>query len=258
MNEIIPTEDQAITDFSNTQKLCAMLLKAPHYARIGIEGVFAIIETSKALGIDPRQGLSGLYYVKGKIEMTARMMNALIRSRGHSITKDKRSDDTLCILHGKRADTGDTWTESFSIKEANSAGLIRQGGPWTTFPRDMLFARALSRLARQLFPDLIGNVYVENEIGLDPNISGFPNSSIPSLPEIPDSSDEPAEVIDIALSDDQVKTLTDMLAQLPEYESQVGEFLLKKGISRYENIPLETYQKLVQNCEKKLGEKNAG
>lgn len=254
MNEI--TTQDAISDFENTQKICAMLMKAPHYAKMGSEGIFAIIETAKSLGIDPKQALNGgLYYVKGKIEMTARMMNAIIRSRGHSITKDKNSSDTCCILHGKRCDTGDTWSESFSIKEATAAGLVRSGGPWVTFPRDMLFARALSRLARQLFPDVIGSVYVEGEISMDTNIKEVPNNSF-SQAELNENSVEPIEVIDIGPSDEQVKTLIDLLNQVPQYEIQIGEFLLNKGIQSYSDMPMAMFEKILKNAQIKLKEKN--
>ncbi len=169
-SNIVALKTDYISELSNTQQLCSMLMKTSHYSKMGPEGVFAVVETAKSLGVDPRQALGGgLYYVRGKVEMSARMMNALIRSRRHSVTRDKKSDDTICILHGKRSDNGDTWTESFSIQEAQKAGLTKNP-VWQNFTRDMLFARALSRLARQLFPDIIGNCYVEGEISLDPNI----------------------------------------------------------------------------------------
>lgn len=174
---------QHMHDLEDTHKMCALLMKTPHYSKMGQEGIFAIIETSKSLGIDPRTALQGgLYYVKGKVEMSARMMNSIIRSRRHSITRDPKSNDDICILHGKRADNQDIWTESFSIQEAEKAGLVRSGGPWVTFRRDMLFARALSRLARQLFPDVIGNCYVEGEIALDPNIPSLETITPESSP----------------------------------------------------------------------------
>ena len=192
------TNSTALTELKDTRELCALLLQTPHYAKIGPEGIFAIVETAKSLGIDPRLALGGgLYYVKGKVEMSARMMAALIRSRKHSITRDTKSTDEICILHGKRADTGDCWTESFSIDEAKRAGLVRAGSPWVTFPRDMLYARALSRLARQLFPDTIGNTYVEGELSLDANI-------------------QPTAVIPSVLSEDQIKRLNDLFASLDD------------------------------------------
>lgn len=164
-----------MVEIQSTRELCTALLQTPHYAQLTEVGIFAIVNAAKSMGVDIHQALSGgMYYTDGRVEMSARLMNALIRSRKHSITRDKRSDETICILHGKRSDTHDAWTESFSIEEARRAGLLRKrrsrktgqeiDGPWQLYPRDMLFARALSRLARQLFPDIIGNCYVEGEI----------------------------------------------------------------------------------------------
>ena len=165
-------EKNPIHDLKNTQELCQMLLKTSHYAKIGPEGLFAIVQNAKQLGIDPMLALGGgLYYVRGKVEMSARTMNALIRSKKHSITRDKRSNDEICVLHGKRADNGDSWSESFSLDDAKKAGLYKMNSPWSSFTRDMLFARALSWLARQLFPDVIGNVYVEGEISSLPEFT---------------------------------------------------------------------------------------
>lgn len=152
-----------VVNLEETTKLCQLLMKTPHYAKMGQEGIFAIVQKAKAVGVEPLEALNGgMYFVQGKVEMTAGMMNDLIRRAGHSITKDKTSNETICILHGKRKDTGDTWCESFSIEDAQKAGIYRN--QWLKYPKDMLFARALSRLARQLFPDVIKGAYVEGEI----------------------------------------------------------------------------------------------
>lgn len=170
MNNLVKNDIPVIDDLQNTKNLCQLLVNTPYYTRLGMDGIFAIIETAKSLKIDPKLALGGgLYYVKGKVEMSSRLMNSMIRSQKHSITMDPKSDDTICILHGKRADNGDTWTESFSLAEAEKANL--KSDAWKNFSHDMLFARALSRLARRLFPDIIGNVYVEGEISFDPNIT---------------------------------------------------------------------------------------
>lgn len=163
-NEMIKKEESnAMATVQETMKLCQMLMKTPHYQKMGQEGIFAIVQKAKAVGIDPLEALNGgLYFVQGKVEMTAGMMNDLIRRHGHSISKDKKSDDKICILHGKRRDNNDTWSESFSIEDAKTAGIYRN--QWLKYPKDMLFARALSRLARQLFPDVIKGCYVDGEI----------------------------------------------------------------------------------------------
>lgn len=161
-----PPIKMMIDDIQETRVLVDSLLKTKHYQRLGPEGIFAIIQKAKATNVNPLDALNGgMYYVQGKVEMSAFMMNQLIRQAGHSISKDEQSDDTVCILHGKRVDTGDTWTEIFSIDDAKRAGIYREGTGWTKYPRNMLFARALSNLARMLFPDVIQGCYVEGELG---------------------------------------------------------------------------------------------
>lgn len=156
-------ETKSLIELKETQQLCQMLMQTPHYKKIGVEGIYAIVQKAKSIGVDPLDALNGsFYFVQGKVEMTSTMMNDLIRRKGHSITKDKKSNDVICILHGKRKDNGDTWSESFSIEDAKQAGIYRN--QWLKYPKDMLFARALSRLARQLYPDVIKGCYVDQEI----------------------------------------------------------------------------------------------
>lgn len=127
-------------------------------------GVMMIMLAARELGISPMQALNGgLNIIQGKVEISARMMNALIRRAGHQITIKESTDDS-CTLAGKRADNGDTATVTYTVAEAQKAGLVKQGGAWTKIPKDMCFARALSRLARQLYSDVIGIGYIEGEI----------------------------------------------------------------------------------------------
>jgi hypothetical protein len=232
-----------LVHLQETHRLCALLMKTPHYAKMGPEGVFAIVETAKSLGIDTRLALSGgLYYAKGRVEMSARMMNALIRSKGHSITKDKRSDEKICILHGRRSDNGDTWTECFSLDDAKTAGLAGNA-VWKTYTRDMLFARALSRLARQLFPDVIGNVYVEGEISLDPNIK--------NAPEAPEIVSEEVQEIDV-ISVDEAEALSLLIGDDADFRDNLMRFLDKNfGVGSLDQMPRKVYNKVLKRINGK-------
>lgn len=126
--------------------------------------VMMIMLSARELGVPPCQALNGgLNIIQGKVEISARMMSALIRKAGHQI-KVQECTELQCILVGKRGDTGETQEASFSVEEAQKAGLVKLGGGWSKWPKDMCFARALSRLARQLFSDVIGIGYVEGEI----------------------------------------------------------------------------------------------
>jgi len=187
MNQLAVREevnfDVILKDVESMQKMCRELMKTKHYQKMGEDGIFAIIQSSKSLGLNPLEGLNGaLYYVQGKVGMGAETMNALIRRRGHSIVKDPKSDNTICILHGKRSDTGDTWTVRFSVDDAKRAGLFKN--MYDKYPGVMLYNRAMSMLARQLFPDIIHNAgYNKDELEeIGANKSSFEPFKLPSEP----------------------------------------------------------------------------
>ncbi len=233
-NELVVKEtDQMLEDIQNTQKMCHALMQSPHYKRMGAEGIYAIVEKAKSIGVSPLDALNGgMYYVQGKVEMTAAMMNQMIRQRNHSITKDKKSDENICILHGKRVDNGDTWVESFSIDDAKKAGIYRN--QWIKYPKDMLFARALSRLARQLFPDVIKGCYVQGEI-----------SDAPPLYQPVEQAEE--TVIDVetapgAITDEQYQELEEWMGDNIMLRQNILTFMKKKwGIDKLQDMPVEIY-----------------
>lgn len=155
------------------------------YKGIGDEsGVMMIMLSARELGIPAMQALNGgLNIIQGKVEISARMMSAMIRKAGHQITV-KENTNNLCTLIGKRCDTGETLIASFTLAEAQMAGLVKQGGGWTKWPKDMCFARALSRLARQLFSDVIGIGYVEGEIRATEAEIILPEETHPEVVEV--------------------------------------------------------------------------
>jgi hypothetical protein len=165
--ELVASQEkfELLEDIDQLQMAVRKLLQTKHYQALGEAGMFAVLQKAKSLKIDPVDALGGaLYCLNGKVGMSAELMNTLIRSKGHSITKDAKSNDTICILHGKRVDNGDTWTESFSIDDAKRAGIYKDHSPWGKYPRNMCFNRALSNLARQLFPDVIKGCYEIEEL----------------------------------------------------------------------------------------------
>ena len=216
-------------EFEQIALLTQKLLKTKHYSSIGPEGVFAIVQKAIVMGISPLEALNGgMYYVHGKVELRAHLLNHLIRSKGHSFFRDPASNDEICILHGRRGDDGQMWTESFSIEDAKKAGLANKE-VWKSYPRNMLFARALSNLARMLFPEIICGCYVEGEIPL-----GDVESRI-SLPE--------QDVIDMKyLTNSQVKVLEEAVADNPEMCDRISGMFGKD----WSMIDPENYEKLIE------------
>lgn len=153
----------ALDTIKYTKDICSALMSTKHYAKMGEEGIFAIVSKARSLNIDPLDALNGgLYFVQGKVEMSGQMMLNLIRQAGHSVQVDSKSTNTMVIMHGRRADNNDTWTVSFGIEDAKKAGIYKN--MWEKYPQVMSTWRCVSMLGRFLFSDVIKGAYVEGEI----------------------------------------------------------------------------------------------
>ena len=241
-------EDQDVVEIGQVESVCQKLMTTKHYAKMGYDGVFAIVQKAKSLKMSTMDALNGgLYFVQGKVEMSAQAMNQLIRNAGHSIQKDEKSNNEICILHGKRKDNGDAWTESFSLMEARAAGLYNPSKPsaWTKYPRDMLFARALSRLARQLFPDTIKGCYVQGELSDAPSFNAPVHSAAEITPLKP------------ALTNDQVAEILLMIHEHDDIREKLMEFVKKMGGNEIKDIEAKDFERVKKSIKKMLDEKKA-
>jgi hypothetical protein len=167
-NKSLPTEQE----LESYQVIAKAASSNPAWKKLGGGGsddqvvatILSVMLLARELGISPMQAVSGgINNIQGKFEISARIMNQLIRKHGHQI-RVKTLTNEVCIIWGKRNDTGEEMQSQYHIEDAARAGLIKDGGGWKKCPEDMLFARAISRLARRLFPDCIGGCYVEGEI----------------------------------------------------------------------------------------------
>jgi hypothetical protein len=160
-NDLIPSQEE----IHSMEKLAKYALDSKFFDKMGgIGGIFSIMMYAKELGLSPIQSLfGGMHNVMGKIEIAPVQMNAMIRRAGHRLDILEH-DNNKCTIKGTRKESGETCTITFTIMDAKTAGIFKEGSGWTKYPSDMLFARTISRLARRLFPDVIGCMYVEGEI----------------------------------------------------------------------------------------------
>lgn len=156
--DLIPSQEE----IKSIEIMAENAHKSKYFDKIGgYEGIFAIAMYAREMGLPIMTSLfGGMQNIQGKITIAPQLMNSMIRKAGHTL--DIQSSDIKCTIKGTRKDTGESNTVSFSIEDAKKAGIYKNA--WEKYPSDMCFARALSRLARRLFPDVIGMAYVEGEI----------------------------------------------------------------------------------------------
>lgn len=252
-NEIVPFETQ-LAELEKIQDTCAKLLKTRHYQSFGEAGIHAVISRAKTLGIHPFEALNnGFYCVNGRVNMTTEFQAALVRRKGHSISKDPKSNSECVILHGKRADNGDTWTCSFSKEDAERAGLWNTA-TWKKYPSAMLYNRCMSMLFRQLFPDLsLGLGYCDDEVAeitktgdyetLEADVKPLYRQELPPAPKFSEIQyDKKPDVVRI--TQEQAEEMKDLvLVTDKDIAEKAWARCLKLGFGRWEDVTPEVYAK---------------
>jgi hypothetical protein len=159
-NDLIPSQQEMQT----LETLSKYAMQSKFFDKIGSQGgLLSIMIYAKELGLPPMQCLfGGMHNINGKIELSAALMNSMIRRGGHKL-EILLLDNKACTLKGTRKDNGETYTETFTMNDAETACLM-SNPTWKKYPKNMLFARALKNLARVLFSDIIGPSYVEGEV----------------------------------------------------------------------------------------------
>ena len=251
-----------MAELDRSKNLCKKLMETKHYAKMGEEGIYAIVSKARSLGVDPLDALNGsLYFVQGKVGMSSEMMASLIRQKGHNIVKDPKSNNDICILHGKRADNGDTWTCTFSMDDARRAGLAKN--MYEKYPSVMIYNRCMSMLARQLFPDVIkGAGYTMDELKEIAVNKGYETDNSSLLIEDKVERVAPVTNKDPQISQDQVRELEDIFAKCePAYFKFVMKQLSPMGVKNLGQITDSLFLSIktaaLQKVEEYQAKKNA-
>ena len=167
MSEIVKQRSCDLSTMESAYKMCQVLSKSdlvPKSYRGKAENVFLAYIAGQPFGWDVTMSMRSFHIIEGTPSLKPEIQLALVRQAGHSVSVKTSSVDAVILL-GKRQDTGDVAEVGYTLEDAKRAGLIGKGN-WKTYPEDMLFARAVSRLCRRLFQDvLLGCAYVPEELG---------------------------------------------------------------------------------------------
>jgi hypothetical protein len=99
----------------------------------------------------------------GKVALTSQGMLAKIQSRPDIVrlSIDSSTDDA-CTVTMIRS-TGFRFTLTYSVKDAERAGLVKPDSNWKKYPANMCRWRAISMCARIVVPDLLAGLYLASE-----------------------------------------------------------------------------------------------
>lgn len=143
---------------------------AQHFAKSGFfqdsrDASQAIVKilAGRELGFGPFASMTGIHIIKGRIGMSANLMAAAIKRSGRYRYKVMELTDAVCRLEFYEG-TENLGPSRFSMEDAKRAKLAG-GDNYQNYPRNMLFARAMSNGARWYCADVFGGpVYTQEEL----------------------------------------------------------------------------------------------
>lgn len=136
------------------------------------------------LGLTPLEAFTGIYFVNGRLAMSATLLASRIKSSGRYDYRVEELTEERCVIRfyerGPFGGLQEIGTSEFTMEDAAKAGLLRPGSAWEKYPRNMLFARALSNGARWFCPDAVFGAHELSEA--QESIVGADIVDIPELP----------------------------------------------------------------------------
>jgi hypothetical protein len=116
------------------------------------------------LGFGPVASMTGVYIVKGKVSLSANLMGAAVKRSGRYNYRVLELTDEAAEIEFFEDGKG-IGRSRFTLQDAQKAGLNGSDN-WRKYPRNMLFARALSNGVKWYCPDVTGGpAYTPDELG---------------------------------------------------------------------------------------------
>jgi len=140
------------------------------------------IEAGRALGLPAIVAMSEINVINEKPDIGSGALAALVKASGRYDYRVVELTDDRCVL--RFYDRGEPIGESpFTMADAQRAGLDKRNPTYKTYPRNMLFVRAMSNGVAWFCPDVtMGRIYTSDELDAD---LGTP----PPLPDEEDYAD---------------------------------------------------------------------
>lgn len=162
--------NSSIVPFEETEKVALAMQKSNWFKDVtDVDKAVVKILAGREMGFGPFASMRGVYIIQGTPALAANLMAAAVKRSGRYNYKVKQMLDTVCEI--EFFENGQACGSStFTADDARRAGTQNMG----KFPRNMLFARAMSNGVRWYCPDVLGGsaVYTPEELGAEVNEDG--------------------------------------------------------------------------------------
>lgn len=197
--EIVTYQDTAIQNYADLENVAKAMVSSGYFTdSTKVSQAIVKIMAGREIGLGPFSSMNGIHIIQGKPAFGAGIMASKVKSSGRYNYRVTEMTDTVCTiefleyLNGSWITTG---VSSFSIADAKKAGTKNLD----KFPRNMLFARAMSNGVRWYCPDVMNGsvVYTPEELGADVDQDGnVINVEVVDQVRIPEKVETPDPMTD--------------------------------------------------------------
>ena len=171
MNELV-VRNQVVSTYDEVERAAKAMVASGYFAdtKAISQGIVKIL-AGQEIGFGPFASMNGVYIIQGKPSFGANMMAAAVKASGRYNYRVVEMSDEVCeiafIENGQECGRS-----KFTIADAKKAGTKNLD----KFPRNMLFARAMSNGVRWYCPDVMNGsaIYTPEELGVETDEDGKP------------------------------------------------------------------------------------
>jgi hypothetical protein len=153
-----------------TWQMIEQIAPAMHAARFfGVsneEQAAAIMLKGYELGLGLAASFDLIQVIQGRPALSPRGALALIHGSPLCAKVEIVDEPGACTVTMERTN-GFTYSLTWTMADAQQAGLVKSGGGWEKYPANMLRWRAVGFCADVVFPDVIGGMKRTDELGAD-------------------------------------------------------------------------------------------
>lgn len=123
-----------------------------------------VIIAGRELGLPVAASLRAFHVIENKPTLSADAMRALVLKSGKAeyFRCTERTPERATFVTKRKGDAEEV-SLTATIEEAKVAGVVKPNSAWVKYAADLLVARSSSKLARLVYPDVIGGLYSPEE-----------------------------------------------------------------------------------------------
>lgn len=181
----------AIRTFDDTERVALAMVKSGYFTDThDASQAIVKIMAGREMGFEPFASMTGVYIIQGRPSIGANLMAAAVKRHPHYDYRVQEMTDDACEIIFLQ-DGKEIGRSRFTLADAKKAGTKNLD----KFPRNMLFARAMSNGVRWYTPDVFSGapVYTPEELGANVNEAGEVIDYTPPTVVVYDAPPAPAQ-----------------------------------------------------------------